>query len=424
VARTIVHLVHGTWPYGFFAHRIRRLRRPESTWFHQNSAFYKTLESQLPGAEIVPFLWSGNNSYLARHVAAEQLARRLADYYDPGNPPQQIIIGHSHGGNVALLAYEHPWAPALAGIATLATPFLNVKRRTPDEQQQRLLAYVQRAAMLLTGVSASMGLFGLFDLVDVLSSDDTSFPGFLTLVQNNALFFGLFFSLLWILAGIAQRLDGLRVVVNAAPIWDFPRIAPLLILRAPNDEASAALDRARRAYLTLDCVWRGLRSFVAWIAPVLRHRWLMPLLLLPLAWVSTTLQTVTRMVFLDETLLDSWRHVVPDSGLFDLGAPFAATLFVLLVCLGAILFVAGALLSPFGWELVAVGLAFEIVAQETPPGDAYVVSKVPPTWQGRRHSLYESSEARESLVTWIRNLPPAATGPDSRYWKIVERAES
>ena len=149
MAATIVHLVHGTWPYGPVAHRLRWLRRPEATWFHEDSPFCLALKSALPDVTLRAFEWSGDNSYLERHTAAAGLARRLMECHDESDPPRQVLVAHSHGGNVALLAAMHPWSPPLAGIATLGAPFLHIKRRTQDERQQRLLAYLPGFAALL-----------------------------------------------------------------------------------------------------------------------------------------------------------------------------------------------------------------------------------------------------------------------------------
>src|SRR3981081_2671450 len=111
LSRTIVHCIHGTWPFGFVPHHLRWLRRPEQTWIHKSSPFCEELQRLLPDAELVPFWWSGDNSYLERHRAAAALASRLMEYHSESDPPRQVLIGHSHGGNVALLATMHPWTP-------------------------------------------------------------------------------------------------------------------------------------------------------------------------------------------------------------------------------------------------------------------------------------------------------------------------
>jgi hypothetical protein len=435
LAATIVHLVHGTWPYGPVAHRLRWLRRPEATWFHEDSPFCLALKSALPDVTLRAFEWSGDNSYLERHTAAAGLARRLMECHDENDPPRQVLVAHSHGGNVALLAAMHPWSPPLAGIATLGAPFLHIKRRTQDERQQRLLAYLQRAAMLLTGSSAIVALCGQFGLLDVVSSGDTSLSGLWAFARGNLMFSVLLAILLWGMAGVAHKMDALRAAIDETPTWTFPRITPWIILRARGDEAAFVLAAVRLAYGALAFIWRPMRALLAFIAPALRHRWFTPLLLVLLAWMSSALQPLARMRFLGEPWRVAWHHFVPATGrpgslivqrvvheiagrIFDVGAPFAAAGFAALLVLGALLLVAGILLAPFGWELVTMGLAFEVNAETVPPGDAYKVVTVSYEWSGLRHSLHVSTEARTRLAEWIAQLPPAATGAGSRYWRI------
>ena len=436
MAKTIIHLVHGTWPYGLVAHRLRWLRHPDATWFHEDSPFCRALRSALsPDVTLRPFEWSGNNSYLARHVAAQQLGKRLYECYDQDDPPRQILIAHSHGGNVAMLAALHPLSPPLAGIATLGTPFLHVERRTKNDREQRLLGYLQRAAMVLTASFVLVGLFAQFGLLDALSFGDTSWSRLWSFARENAVFVLLLVMMLWGLAGVAQQMDRLRAVVGEAPIPIAPRIAPWLILRAPSDEAGIVLAGSRLAHMALAFAWRPVRALLAYVAPALRHDWFMPFLLLPLAWVSSTIPALARILFLDESWYVAWRRVVPENArpaapiveqftydvvrpILDVGAPFAAAGLAMLLLLGAILFVAGLLLAPFGWELLVMGLAFDVTAETTPAGDVYPVLMLPAETLGLRHSVYELPEARARLAQWITSLPTPTTGPGARLWTV------
>src|SRR6185369_16968426 len=69
------------------------------------------------------------NTIRARDDAAQMLSREIAAV--PATD-RQFLIAHSHGGNIALYAHAL-LAPdvrgRIAGIATLATPFLNARRR-------------------------------------------------------------------------------------------------------------------------------------------------------------------------------------------------------------------------------------------------------------------------------------------------------
>src|SRR3954452_3907932 len=133
-------LVHGTWPRGwrsvvfapFYGTRPSR-SFPKSLWFADGSEFRNRLTAALSkrgfSAQISPFLWSGANSVRERDKAARELAEHIrakqSDY--PGST--QVVIAHSHGGNVALRALDQ-----LGGrcdeifVATIATPFVEILR--------------------------------------------------------------------------------------------------------------------------------------------------------------------------------------------------------------------------------------------------------------------------------------------------------
>lgn len=72
-----------------------------------------------------PFRWSGRNLHEARRVATTKLRNRLESQLRASPKPIQVVIAHSHAGNIALKALGP--APALCKnvlVITLATPFL------------------------------------------------------------------------------------------------------------------------------------------------------------------------------------------------------------------------------------------------------------------------------------------------------------
>jgi hypothetical protein len=87
---TVFILIHGTWG-------------ADATWYVPGGDFFAALERSCTrtGAMAVPFRWSGQNTDAARRAASHALTRLVQSY-----PPsiRVCIIGHSHGGNVALLA--------------------------------------------------------------------------------------------------------------------------------------------------------------------------------------------------------------------------------------------------------------------------------------------------------------------------------
>lgn len=112
----IIFLVHGT-----FASTAK--------WIEDNAVFAETLRARVPGLKIESFRWSGFNSPTARMQAGEELVRRGEELYLQGYH-RFWIVGHSHGGNVALYSQKSPiMRIATKGICFLGTPFLESRRR-------------------------------------------------------------------------------------------------------------------------------------------------------------------------------------------------------------------------------------------------------------------------------------------------------
>jgi len=86
-------LIHGTWGTG-------------SDWHNPGNPFYDTLKKNLAASQIklIDFNWCGTLSYEKRKIAGLNLANLMDSY-----PPQTkfMIIAHSHGGNVGILASQY-----------------------------------------------------------------------------------------------------------------------------------------------------------------------------------------------------------------------------------------------------------------------------------------------------------------------------
>ncbi len=83
-------LIHGTWGLN-------------SAWHQPGDLFYETLKTCLAQAKIklINFNWSGKLCYTKRAAAGLNLANLINSY--PANT-RFIIISHSHGGNVGIVA--------------------------------------------------------------------------------------------------------------------------------------------------------------------------------------------------------------------------------------------------------------------------------------------------------------------------------
>jgi pimeloyl-ACP methyl ester carboxylesterase len=78
---------------------------------------------------VKAFTWSGANSLAARHEAAKTLAKAVEADLRPLVTHRVVLVGHSHGGNVAVMARDM-LRDKLDGriavdVASLATPFIH-----------------------------------------------------------------------------------------------------------------------------------------------------------------------------------------------------------------------------------------------------------------------------------------------------------
>jgi hypothetical protein len=126
-----IAIVHGTWGRGVFPKLRARLPFQGPLWFERKSQFCMKLAEQLSrrniSARIWAFEWSGANSVIARDRAGAALAAHFRDEAAQSPSSAQVIIGHSHGGNVAIRTLQHLGTNHKSILlVTLATPFIEV----------------------------------------------------------------------------------------------------------------------------------------------------------------------------------------------------------------------------------------------------------------------------------------------------------
>jgi hypothetical protein len=134
----LITLVHGTWGRGFFPRHQHQSRAP--FWFEEGSSFFARLRTELIDIphKITPLLWSGANSIFVRDKAAHALAEHITAEHAEHPEATQLVIAHSHGGNIALRALRHLQERDTFGscgtdcanllVVTLATPFIEVHK--------------------------------------------------------------------------------------------------------------------------------------------------------------------------------------------------------------------------------------------------------------------------------------------------------
>jgi pimeloyl-ACP methyl ester carboxylesterase len=144
----VIVTIHGTFASG-------------AEWPNPDSRFCSWLgeELQRGGAtdiRIEDHRWSGANSDADRVAGSEALRTRLARIRREHPGHATFLIGHSHGGNVALHALNHSPEDraSVAGVVTLATPFLLWNEEpTMFARAARALTDLRSTALILAPVA-------------------------------------------------------------------------------------------------------------------------------------------------------------------------------------------------------------------------------------------------------------------------------
>ena len=111
-------LIHGTFA-------------PDAAWTIADSPLSSGLRRLEPGAvRIHRFRWSGDNTHAARCAAAGDLRSGLRELAARHPNERFLLIGHSHGGNLACSAVSALARARCVGIVTLATPFFHIEKRS------------------------------------------------------------------------------------------------------------------------------------------------------------------------------------------------------------------------------------------------------------------------------------------------------
>jgi pimeloyl-ACP methyl ester carboxylesterase len=107
----VLHLIHGTWSDG-------------GGWVKKGTPFRDFLEKQFGDeVRINTIAWSSHNDDADRRKAKVKIIEDVKNAVAPG--VQQFLIGHSHGGNVAVYAAADPEiSQLLRGVVCLNTPFI------------------------------------------------------------------------------------------------------------------------------------------------------------------------------------------------------------------------------------------------------------------------------------------------------------
>jgi pimeloyl-ACP methyl ester carboxylesterase len=153
----IIYLIHGTWA-------------PTSGWTKPNSRFRADLAKRL-GRRIIfrRTVWSGANRHQARRAGAIRLRRKLSRSIKAHPTSRHWIIGHSHGGMVALYALRgRSLYKRVEGLICLGTPFIEARQRSETFRRfvKNMVAY---PAFGIPAICAVLAIFYLFSLLPVIN---------------------------------------------------------------------------------------------------------------------------------------------------------------------------------------------------------------------------------------------------------------
>jgi hypothetical protein len=85
-----------------------------------------------PNTDVYPFLWHGANDHASREAAAQDLAQTIDRKIAQARSGTRIcLVGHSHGGNIALRAAGLCRRADIDTIVCLSTPHAYLKMRSP-----------------------------------------------------------------------------------------------------------------------------------------------------------------------------------------------------------------------------------------------------------------------------------------------------
>jgi hypothetical protein len=415
-----ITLVHGTWPrnvwrdvfltpfYGKWPSRSF----PKSLWFADGSEFRNRLTAALSkrglSARIYPFLWSGANSVRERDKAAHKLVEHIRAKQSDYPSSTQVVIAHSHGGNVALRALDQL---GVTGdeifIATIATPFVEILRTKLSPAETRRID-------VMVSVTTSV-------LIPQYAIDikNTYFP---TLNQNVLPFDVLPFivglvGLVTFLLFFRLRARNTRTVdelVGLTSLSSSVRKHPLLVLRAVDDEASLALAAATIGNRFSRLLEKS--SYKIWV--------LLPFLAISLVVFILVLLAIKFFVPLDDFMASAFMtrflqllQPISNFSWFDWLPTLARGL---VLAFFAFLFSPGAFNSAYGRELLPIFQGCEINSQSAPDSidrqSEFQSESTPTNWamvvtlhqaeearRGLRHGLYDDPQCAERIAGWLQS---------------------
>lgn len=373
--RWVVTLVHGTWGRGLFP---KDDHKGAPRWFEAGSRFMNNLEVSFKGlsadadCQVEVFRWSGNNSIKERDAAARQLARTLEEQHARDSDCRQLVVAHSHGGNVTLRAIRHLKSPSRnLRIASMACPFVEVF--PPGVETQPMDKW-----LFLSFSSSGLLYFCRFIAPRYLGTALADALTWALLILTIIVVYVEWAS--WRRRRTAARKDTFpdrmaRLTSHGA--FERSRI-PLLVLRGVDDEASLVLAAGSLSAF--------LSRFIANVVTVLQRKLWQVMALIFLTVIGINILFLSLGVGLPD-LGDFWSEMV-------IFGPLAIAWTGL--ALSALSH------GVFGRELTGRFLGAELSSNSVPDTLGHVTVRTLPQGQlgGYRHGLYDHVDCASSILRW------------------------
>ena len=389
-------LVHGTWGRGLI------FRAEVAPWCREGSGVRDVVSIALNDrvahrVKFVPFNWSGLNTHAARLDASERLRACVSNLADSYPWAQIHLVAHSHGGNIVFYALrDSDTLGAIASIACFSTPFLHVRARPLGGS---LAGQIRDSFVTLLCVCLMSAA-----IAAIVGSD---YSLVVTPLVLNAVILAV-----WYARKKTLHFGADEGVTDQLELPDRASVScPVLLVRAPYDEASVALAAAQFVSKLLTLVIKlpaTIANVIGSDDGKLEGRFGIHRLRKRFGAGAAIMALFIGSIAFAEDLGTLWI-----AALLVLGAGILVLLLCSLVgfVLAPLLAVACVLLAvsliPFGRSLVLQSLFFlEISAEATPPGlwEVHQLQMSDDSLEGQsdlRHATHSESSALGVLMQWL-----------------------
>jgi pimeloyl-ACP methyl ester carboxylesterase len=410
--KLMVILIHGTWS-------------PAPAWTRAGSPFVKSVVDGLHGnfsdseVQVANFSWDGRNTNAAREAATAKLITQILGIQNKNPFTKVILIGHSHGGNIAVSAAARVETSApVKAVVTLATPFLVVSRRVLTSAFQ-------------TGVLISLSVFSSLIAQLILHS-----LGYNAAIEVLMLPFVLmhFIAISLELKAAKER----NTICAKNQLLDIIS-KKTLIVRSADDEASSLLGSASLLVSVLFLFLQKLFYLMERLEIELNKFWSKRKTaqgLIYCIWMGSFVLGILCFKFggshpfINHTLAQSLTFIglaltfaMP---LIANGLVSAITGILIGVLLAVLMPIFAFVLTIFGWDIMRHGFHIRLSAEATPPGEWMVLlvkneiaTESPPSFLGKMgavtdqyalhsrmsHSfVYENPNVLRALKKWASTI--------------------